>query len=185
VLKIAEECNEEDSHESSSSSHFGAATHVSNISPGPQVHLSSSVDFRKATKKHDSAPEGYALRRRIDTEQRVGMDISVTGVEPNFSSHLSSRSDSSEERGSSIGLAVARSAITGLAIAKPAATKHTVSWLDAVIEGKQPDLSIISRQVRFATSDQLREKLWNLGLFKFWVALNYVGLCFVFSWYGI
>ncbi|RFU26545.1 hypothetical protein B7463_g9807, partial [Scytalidium lignicola] len=56
-------------------------------SPEFQMKLLPSSTFSKVTGSDDCLPEGYALRRRIDTEQRIGMDISDIRIESSLHSH--------------------------------------------------------------------------------------------------
>ncbi len=90
-----------------------------------------------------AAPERYILRRRIDTEQQVGMAISDTSLEMH-----SSRSQSPSTLGQEV---------------------VTNEYL--VIDPQEERLvqSLILQQIEFAESGELEEKLWALTVFKFLV----------------
>lgn len=118
---------------------------------------SSTASSGSATNMESSAPEGYMLRRRIDTEQRVGMDISDARA----------------------GHAVSTSSVL-------THDQESASSPESVTaDEEQRPISFISRQVEFSATGKLNEKLWDLRLFKFYVFLNFVLFSYIMVSYGI
>jgi hypothetical protein len=115
----------------------------------------------------DSSQEGFMLRRRTDTEWRIGMDISDASIEPSFKSQPPS------------------------ILSKNSSTKSAVptdAHLATTIQKQPPKASFISAQIEFAKSDDLKDlekKLWATLWFKIYVFGIFVMLSFIMVYYGI
>jgi hypothetical protein len=126
-----------------------------------EMHLFTSASFGRTTGTAEPSREGFVLRRRTDTEWRLGMDISDASVEDSFRSQPPpTASVLSEDIGTDT---------------EPAITTQE--------QRQRP--SFISEQIKFAKSDELREILWAKIWFKFWLFLIFGGLSFIIVWYGI
>jgi hypothetical protein len=114
----------------------------------------------------DSSQEGFMLRRRTDTEWRMGMDISDASIE-----------HSSNSQSPSI-------------LSKDSSTKSTISNtnLATTVQKQRPKASFISAQIEFAKShdlEDLEKKLWATFGFKIYVFAIFVMLSFIMVHYGL
>jgi hypothetical protein len=157
-LKDTDEPDERASRISSTSSQIDGDTPTTQRPADSQLHLFTSVSFGQVTATEDTLPESYMLRRRVDKEQRIGMDISDANLESSFrpQPHSILEAETSEN------------------------TESASSNQEQQLRG-----GFILKQVRFAESNELRASLWAMNIFKFYVFVVFGALRLIIITYGI
>jgi len=152
---------EDASSKAKPTSHMKAATPTAHSSTDPLMSggLVTSASFGRGTGTDDPLQEVHMLRRRIDTEQRVGMDIVDAVTEPH--SPLIPTSQEEHE--------------------KPAQLELTPT----TSEEQTLKLTFAVKLFMFAGSDDLKEKLWATKTFKLYLFIVYTTLTWIILRYGI